>query len=149
MDQVYEYFHTVSAEEIDVLGHANNVVYVDWMQAAAVAHSAALGWPTERYRRLGIGWVVRSHQIEYLQPAYAGQQIVVRTWVAQMKKVTSLRRYRIFRLPDETLLAEAQTNWAFISYANGQLFRIPAEIAAAFPVKDENCSSQSSAVGRT
>jgi acyl-CoA thioester hydrolase len=137
MNQVYEHFHTVGEEEIDILGHANNVMYVEWMQAAAVAHSAALGWPGERYRRLGIGWVVRSHQIEYRQPAYAGQQIVVRTWVAEMKKVTSLRRYQIVRLSDEAILAEAQTNWAFISYSTGQPFRIPVEIAAAFPVKGD------------
>ena len=135
---MYEHFHTVAAEEIDALGHANNVMYIEWMQAAALAHSAALGWPTDRYRRLGIGWVVRSHQIEYLQPAYVGQQIVVRTWVADMKKVTSRRCYRIVRLADEAILAQAETQWAFISYATGQPMRIPAEIVAAFPCASQN-----------
>ena len=45
--------------------------------AAALAHSAAEGWPAEAYQKLGAGWVVRSHQIEYLQPAFPGDQIVV------------------------------------------------------------------------
>ena len=132
MPDFYEFFHTVRPAEIDVQGHANNVCYVEWMQSAALAHSAHLGWSPERYRELGCGWVVRSHQIEYRQPAFAGDRIVVRTWVSSMKKVTSVRCYRIFRAADETLLAEAQTNWAFISYATGQLTRIPPEISARF-----------------
>ena len=134
MPEVYEYFHTVADEEIDALGHANNVAYVQWMQAAAVAHSTAQGWPGERYRRLGSGWVVRSHTIEYHQPVSAGQEIVVRTWVATMQKVTSIRRYRIVRRADEQLLATAETKWAFIDYATGQPARIPGEIAASFQV---------------
>ena len=95
MSRVFEYPHTVADDEIDQQGHANNVVYVAWMQAAALAHSAALGWTPERYRQLGLGWVARSHTIEYLRPAVAGDQIIVETHVADMKKVTSTPR-----LPD-------------------------------------------------
>jgi acyl-CoA thioester hydrolase len=136
MPDVYEHFHTVADDEIDALGHANNVAYVEWMQAAAVAHSTAQGWPGQRYQALGAGWVVRSHTIEYHQPASAGEQIVVRTWVATMKKVTSIRRYRMVRRADEELLATAETKWAFIDYATGQPARIPRQIAGAFQVVD-------------
>ena len=142
MSQIYEHFHTVAAEEIDGLGHANNVVYVEWMQAAALAHSAALGWTTERHHRLGIGWVVRSHQIEYLLPAYVDQQIVVRTWVAEMKKVTSRRCYQIVRLSDDAILAQAETQWAFISYSTGQPMRIPDEIAAVFSAQNKGVATE-------
>ena len=137
MPEIYEYPHTVRPEEIDALGHANNVVYVEWMQAAALAHSAAQGWPEGRYRQLGRGWVVRSHRIEYHQPARAADQIVVQTWVATMRKVASERHYRIVRLPERTLLATAETKWAFIDYATGQPVRIPQEVSQAFFVVDE------------
>jgi len=132
MNELYHYYHTVRPDEIDPQGHANNVVYVEWMQSAAVAHSAAQGWPPERYRELGLGWVVRSHKIEYLQPALCGEEIVVRTWVAAMKRATSLRRYEILRRSDDTLLARAETLWAFVNYATGRPARIPREIAASF-----------------
>jgi acyl-CoA thioester hydrolase len=134
MPALYEHRHTVGADEIDTLGHANNVAYVEWMQAAALAHSAAQGWPADRYRTLGLGWVVRSHAIEYLQPAFAGEAIIVRTWVATMRKATSARRYRILRESDETLLATAETRWAFVDYASNQPSRIPGEIADSFVV---------------
>lgn len=134
MPAVFDYPHTVQPAEIDALGHANNVAYVAWMQAAAVAHSEAQGWSGARYRQLGQGWVVRAHAIEYLQPAELHDRLVIRTWVASMKKATSLRRYRILRLEDGTLLAAAETRWAFIDYATGQPTRIPTAVAQAFTV---------------
>ena len=92
MPALFELPLRVTADDIDPLGHVNNIQYVKWMQTAALAHSAAQGWPHDEYVRLGAGWVVRSHTIEYLQPAYEGDEVVVVTWVADMKKVTSLRR---------------------------------------------------------
>lgn len=132
MPAVFHWEHTVRDEEIDGQGHANNVAYVQWMQAAAVAHSAAQGWPGARYRQIGCGWVVRRHTIEYLQPAFAGQPIVVRTWVATMKRVSSLRRYQIVRAADQALLARAETLWAFVDYQTGEPRRIPPEVGQAF-----------------
>lgn len=128
----FNYHHVVQPDEIDGQGHANNVVYVAWMQSAAIAHTTALGWPGERYRQLGVSWVARKHTIEYLQPAFAGEEIVVRTWVAWIKNASSLRCYRIER-GDGTLLAQAETLWVFIDYATGRPRRLPKEVAAAFP----------------
>ncbi len=132
MSPVYEYLHDVGDDEIDSLGHVNNVAYVEWMQSAAVAHSSALGWSTRAYRLLGAGWVARSHGIEYLQSALAGDRIVVRTWIATMTRVTSIRRYKIVRLSDEQLLATAETKWAFIDFATGRPVRIPPEVSQSF-----------------
>ena len=116
------------------MGHVNNIEYLRWTQRAAVRHSDAQGWTTEDYLRIGQGWLVRSHQIEYRQPALLGDAIMVRTWVADMKKVTSLRRFQILRSADQTLLAEAATNWAFVNFQTGSLCRIPSEVSSAFEV---------------
>jgi acyl-CoA thioester hydrolase len=137
MPAIFEYHHTVHDDEIDAQGHANNVYYVAWMQEAALAHSAAQGWPAEAYQRLGMGWVVRSHAIEYHQSARAGDEIAVKTWVADFKRVTSRRRYRIIRQVDDVLLASAETKWAFIDYASGQPCRVPTEIVRAFEVVED------------
>lgn len=134
MTTVYEYPHTVSEAEIDEQGHANNVVYVAWMQDAALAHSAALGWTPQRYLDMGAGWVARSHTVEYLRPAFAGDEIIVETHVADMKKVTSKRVYRIIRRVDGEVLAKAETHWAFVNYATGKPTRVPPEIADAYPL---------------
>jgi acyl-CoA thioester hydrolase len=132
MPALFEYPHAVLPDEIDGLGHVNNVAYVEWMQRAALAHSTAEGWSAEAHQKLGTGWVVRSHQIEYLQPALPGDEIIVRTWVADMKKATSTRQYRIVRKSDGVLLATAATKWAYVNYATGMPTRVPREIAEAF-----------------
>jgi acyl-CoA thioester hydrolase len=81
---------------------------------------------------LGTGWVVRSHHIEYLRPTFAGEPLIVRTWVAGFRKVTSLRRYQIIRVADERVLAKAATDWAFVNYRTGQPARVPPEIIGSF-----------------
>lgn len=130
MPDIYLHEHTVQADEIDPLGHANNVSFVQWMQDAAIAHSSAQGWPMSRYREIGMAWVVRRHTVEYLVPALRGERIVVRTWVADMQRVTSLRRYEI--LSGDRLLARAETNWAFVRTVDGRLTRVPDVVSTSF-----------------
>ena len=88
------------------------------MLHAAVDHSTLQGWPSTRYLEEGIGWVARTHFIEYLLPAFAGEDVVVKTWISNFKKVTSLRKYKIVREADNQVLTVAETNWVF----NGNLY---------------------------
>lgn len=131
---VFEYRHTVHADEIDELRHVNNLQYLAWTQSAATAHSAALGWPTSRYLEQQSGWVVRTHEIEYFLPAFEGEEIVIQTWVADMKKVSSLRRFIIRRAADGVRLAIAATNFAYIDFGTGRLCWVPKDVAAAYPM---------------
>jgi len=132
MPAIFDYVHTATSDEIDGLGHVNNLAYLKWMQSAAIAHSAEQGWPTERYREIGAGWVVRSHSIEYLQPAYSDDKIIVRTWVSDFKKIQSLRKYKIIRECDDALLSVAKTNWVFVSREHHVPRRVPVELRDSF-----------------
>jgi acyl-CoA thioester hydrolase len=132
MPAVFDHARRVRPEEIDPQGHANNVAFVQWMQDAALAHSAAQGWPAARYREQGFSWVARSHSIEYRRPAFVDEELLVRTWVATMERCSSVRRYQILRAADGQILAVAETNWAFVSLAQERLTRIPGDVAAAF-----------------
>ena len=134
MTAIFEWKHIVDLRDMDGLGHANNISYFHWMQSAALAHSSACGWSVEAYRDLGQGWVVRSHQIEYLTSALLGDELIVRTWVANFRKVTSLRRYRIQRAKDGVVLANAASDWAFVEYASSTPKRIPSSVIAAFQI---------------
>ncbi len=141
MPAIYEHPHIVLASEIDDQGHVNNVEYVKWMNWAAVTHSSLQGWPPERYREVGAGWVVRTHRVEYLQAAFEGDEIVVRTWVADFKKVTSTRKYRILRRSDKATLVIAETNWAFIGLEHHVPRRIPPELSGAFELVPDDAES--------
>lgn len=119
---------------IDVNGHVNNVQYVQWMQEAAMAHSAARGWPTKRFLALGRTWIIRSHTIEYFHSAYAGEAIRILTWVADFQKIRSLRKYKFYRPADGVLLAAAATLFIFCDLQTGRPVTIPKEVQQAYPI---------------
>jgi len=68
----------VEAADIDELGHVNNVVYVRWVQDAAVAHWNAVAPDSEKAR---LFWIVLRHEIDYRHAAHLTDRIVARTWV--------------------------------------------------------------------
>ncbi|WP_028317008.1 acyl-CoA thioesterase [Desulfobulbus elongatus] len=124
----------VPATAIDANGHVNNVQYVQWMQAAAMAHSDELGWPQERYAAMGRTWIIRSHAIEYLHSAYAGETIAILTWVADLRKFRSLRKYKFIRPADQVVLATAETLFIFCDLHTGKPMTIPPEVREAYAI---------------
>ena len=137
LEPVYPYEFTVPANALDENGHVNNVMYVQWMQDAAVRHYEAMGGaqPTQA---IGATWVVRSHKIEYLSPAFVGQHIKVLTWVATMRRVRSMRRYHFVRVEDEQVLVRGETDWVFVDAKTGRPRAVPPEVSGLFSlVPDE------------
>ena len=139
-EPVYTYEFTVPQTAVDENGHANNVMYVQWMQDAAVQHYQAMGGeqPT---RALGATWVVRSHSIEYLRPAYAGEQLKAQTWVVDLRRVRSLRRYRFLRSTDGELMARGETQWVFVDATSGAPRAIPPQVAELFALLPDGPAS--------
>lgn len=128
------YTHTFTVEEADIdeLGHANNVVWVRWVNEAAIAHSRSVGLGPDAYLALRVLWVVRRHDIEYLVPALPSEALEARTWVATLRGATSLRRTDILRARDQCLLARAATTWAMVDLETGRPRRVPKEIMARY-----------------
>ena len=122
----------VLPSDTDEFHHANNTRYVHWMQELATAHSAALGWDAPRYLSLGVMWVARRHIIEYISPAFVNDRLLVETWVYDLKKITSTRKYRFTRMRDGQRIAEAETRWAMVSAETGRPARIPDGIGKIF-----------------
>lgn len=129
----------VPADAIDVQGHVSNLAYVEWMQDVAIEHSTSAGWSMQRYLALGAGWVVRSHYIEYLRPAFADELLNVYTWVPRFDQRSTPRRYLFVHDGDKVVLAQAETIWVFVDLATGRRRPIPQELLDAFePAGDEN-----------
>ena len=121
-----------SEHDIDANGHVNNIVYVQWMQDVAIAHSDAVGC-TAATSAAGCTWVARSHQIEYLRPAFAGDRILLQTWIVEAaKKSSSPRRYRMVRESDGAVLARGETLWVYVDVESGRPRTIPPEVIGCF-----------------
>ncbi|MFO7765755.1 MAG: acyl-CoA thioesterase [Pelovirga sp.] len=132
MPQIFSSTFIIPAEANDANGHVNNIAYVQWMQDIAIRHSDAQGCTRDLYNGLGASWVVRSHLIEYLKPAFAGEEIEIRTWVCNMKRTRSLRRYQFLRRTDLTLLVRAETDWVYVDNRSGKPRKIDSAVSSAF-----------------
>jgi acyl-CoA thioester hydrolase len=142
-DPIYRYEFTIRPETLDANGHVNNVHYVQWMQDVAVHHFESLGG-TRLTQQAGATWVVRSHNVEYLSPAFAGERIEARTWVADVRRVRSLRRYEFVRLSDGKLLVRGATEWVFVDAKSGRPLAIPEEVVQVIPLIPDGARSKSS-----
>jgi acyl-CoA thioester hydrolase len=128
--------HTFAVPDaaIDVNGHANNLEYLRWMQEVATAHSDAQGWTLARYAETRTSWVIRSHAIEYLRPAFAGETLTVLTWIGGFDRQESPRHYLFWRERDRKILAKARTLWVFVDAESGRAQTIPGTFRSAFEV---------------
>jgi acyl-CoA thioester hydrolase len=124
----------VSESSIDENGHVNNVEYVRWMQDAAIAHADAAGC-TSATKLDGATWVARRHSIEYLRPALPGDTVEVKTWISDMRRAASLRRYEMSR-SGGTILARGETDWVYVDTATSRPKAIPQHIRDLFEVEE-------------
>lgn len=132
---VFRVVFSVGEAVIDENRHMNNVAYVQAMQDVAIRHFTALGG-LEDMAREGAAWVARSHHIEYLAPARAGDRVELATWVANLRRVRSVRRYQFARAGSGEILACGETEWIFIDRATGRPRAVPDRLQAKFRLLD-------------
>lgn len=111
---------------IDVLGHANNTVYVDWCQDVAWRHSAALGLPPPAYRELDRAMALREARYAYLLPALQGEEIAVATWLTASDGRLHMRRhFQMRRNPDGATVFRGDWELVCIRISSGKPVRMP------------------------
>ena len=130
LSTIYTKTLTIPASAIDENGHVNNVTYVQWMQDVAVEHYASIGGIEAQ--GFDATWVVREHKIEYLLPAFAGEEIEIRTWVENIRRVRSLRKYEFVRKTDGRTLVKGETDWVFMDIETGSPRAISEKVARIF-----------------
>jgi acyl-CoA thioester hydrolase len=112
--------------------HVSNVQYVRWLDRAAQLHADSLGYSRRRLLSEGVMWFVARHEIDYLAEAHLGDELVVATWVRDLRRVKSWRDYVVVRPGDGTIVCRAATLWVLVDLATRRPTRIPAEMTAAF-----------------
>lgn len=130
MSEYFDFTHTVQPDEIDAQGHVHNLRYLQWTLWAAGAHTRSRGWDAQQALRDGFGWVVRSHDATYRAAAMAGDYVTVRTWVSEIAKFASRRKYLVCRPEDRTVLARVETRWVYVDLSVRKVVPIPDSVAS-------------------
>ena len=141
MPKIHQHSIVVPEQAIDHNGHANNVEYVRWMQEAAELHSHTEGC-TQTTSNLGATWVCSRHEIKYFQPALVDEEIAILTWVSNMRRASSLRKYQFLRLRDRSVLAAGETNWVFLDCQTHRPRAIPKSVSSLFTLLPQSEESQ-------
>ncbi|MFO0953494.1 MAG: thioesterase family protein [Isosphaeraceae bacterium] len=126
---IFEFPFRVAPADIDRMGHVNNVVYLRYAQDAAVAHWRAA--VSEELSR-GTAWVVRRHEIDYLRPAFEGDELVSKTWVGTADGATFERFVEITRPKDACVLARVRTVWVALDPKSQRPKRVTPDLLAPF-----------------
>ena len=126
---MFEQRVVVHSSDLDERQHVNNVVYVRWVQDVAIAHWQAVASQQDQSE---LAWVALRHEIDYVSPAFLGEEIVVRTWVGLAERLSFERLTEIRRAKDDTLLANARTLWCPVDARSGRPKRVSAAIRALF-----------------
>lgn len=125
MTAFFDLQHTVSPEEIDAQQHVHNLQYLQWTLWAAGKHTKTLGWDRDAELKEGFGWVVRNHDIKYRAAAIEGDEIIVRTWVTDIQRYASTRKYAVCRPIDQTVLCRVETRWVYVNLNEHTVVAIP------------------------
>ncbi len=120
---------TALQADIDLMGHVNNAVWVQWIQEVATRHWEAAADPAHVAAYL---WIVTRHEIDYRGNVKAGETVTARTWVGDTPRGARFDRYVEFTGPDGKIRVFAKSTWAIVDAASQRILRIPPDVAAPF-----------------
>ncbi len=116
---------TAHKNDIDELGHVNNVVYVRWVQEVAAAHWDSLASSEIKQKYV---WVVLRHEIDYLSAAFENDTVTATTWVGESNGARSERFVQITHGKTGKLIAKAKTTWCMLDGATMRPKRVDEEV---------------------
>ncbi len=119
---------TVRFYELDPYGHLNHSVYIQYFEVGRIDLFSSFGWTLGGLAELGTQVVVSSITTKFLSPGVEGDQLVVESWVEDVKRVTTTFGQRIMR--GDTVLAEQTVIGACLN-TEGRPMRFPAEMTEA------------------
>ncbi len=122
----------VAQEDLDDLDHVNNVRYVQWIQDISKEHWQTVA-PNEM--KAGILWVVKNHNIDYASSAVLGDEILIRTFIAETKGAISVRCVEMYNDKTNHLLVRSHTEWCLLNALTLKPIRISDAIKKVFVSK--------------
>lgn len=116
-DPVFTSLIRVRAYECDMFGHANNSVYLQYLQQVTLdaLDSGSSGF-----------WDARRLSIEYRAPARYGDDLQVAAWLIEASELYLLLGYRMTRRADDAPVVQAEIEWYYRDLATRTLRRLPA-----------------------
>jgi acyl-CoA thioester hydrolase len=102
----------------------NNANYLNYLEFARCEFLSDVGFDYPTMVKAGYGIYVARIEIEYKKPAFAGDELLIKSWPAKKGAVSGVIGHEIWRRDE--LLVNAKVTWAFVD-SKGQPTKIPPE----------------------
>jgi len=122
---VYE--EKIYTYNIDIVGHVNNIIYIQWMENGRMKLLEAMGIPvTELSNGEGILPILTDTCIKYKRPYFIHNSVKIELWVSTLNNASAILEFRFYNENNE-LCASGQQKGLFID----QVTMRPARLTAA------------------
>lgn len=108
---------------------------LDILQEAAILHSAAVGYDTEKLAEMKIAWLLEGWRLRFDATLHNRSKVTVKTGIMTIKTCESNRGYEVWQDGERKIIATA--DWFTMNTEKRRIARIPQECIDAFDKVDE------------
>jgi acyl-CoA thioester hydrolase len=123
----FEHELEVRFRDCDPMGHANNAVYLTYLEAARFA------WWRRAFGPSGLkehGFIVARVEIDYRKPALPGERLLIRLRVDSIGRSSFIVGYEILSARTREVVAEAKSVQVAYDYASGSSVALSEDMRA-------------------
>ena len=128
----YDYPIGITPDDIDFMGHVNNVRYLGWVQDAVISHWQQFAPAEAVAAHL---WVALKHEITYRKPAFLKDDVIATLLLERVQGARAFYETLIKR--GEEVLVEVRSSWCCVDAVTLRPARLAKEVLARF-FKDED-----------
>jgi acyl-CoA thioester hydrolase len=122
----------IRSSECDANGHLHSSHYLRFMQESAFDALAKAGYDLENHQNLEYIWLIHETYVQFRKPIYYNHKIKVKTWLADLRKLSTRRIYEFNSWKDNQLLADGWSDWVYIDVNTKKPTRIPSNYGQVF-----------------
>ncbi|WP_419163717.1 acyl-CoA thioesterase [Candidatus Palauibacter sp.] len=118
----------VRTYELDMLGHVNNAVYLNWLEQGRLSAMERCGYSVRSLARDWLTNIVRA-EVDFRSPTLYGDRLIVTTALARVGRTSFSLASEILRLPEREIVAEALAVLVWLD-GDGRPTPLPADFEA-------------------
>jgi acyl-CoA thioester hydrolase len=122
----------VRSYELGPSAQVGPATFLHYIEEGSWQASLSGGFGYDWYRQNNRIWVVRKMTIRYYASVTFGEELELKTWISDYRRVQVYREYDVRRVSDGQPLVRARANWVYMNAETMQPARLPDEIMAEF-----------------
>ncbi|MBW4622672.1 MAG: acyl-CoA thioesterase [Cyanosarcina radialis HA8281-LM2] len=99
--------------QIDLMGHVNNAIYIQWMEIGRTKLLEAVELPIQATFKQGFAPVLIHTSITYKSPLCLGDRVTIELWISELNHASAILEFRFYN-QHQVLVAEGLQKGLFV-----------------------------------